>query len=176
MHRDKFTEKLSRIVETIETQALPVKVRSLYVFGSYARGAIEPGDLKAAEIPYKDEAGRVFDFHSLRHQFISDLARGGVHPKEAQTLARLSTITLTMDRYTHVGIVDLISALDRLPAIADDSGNTRGRQAGRQGDGLGSWERKNGARIGADGCRKWCRSPRIGHVTDGAGLHREIPN
>ena len=154
MHRDKFTEKLSRIVETIETQALPVKVRSLYVFGSYARGAIEPGDLKAAEIPYKDEAGRVFDFHSLRHQFISDLARGGVHPKEAQTLARLSTITLTMDRYTHVGIVDLISALDRLPAIADDSGNTRGRQAGRQGDGLGSWERKNGARIGADGCRK----------------------
>ena len=71
------------------------------------------------DIPYEDEAGRVFDFHSLRHQFISDLVRGGVHPKEAQTLARHSTITLTMDRYTHVGIVDLTAALERLPAISD---------------------------------------------------------
>jgi len=74
-------------------------------------------DLEAAEIPYKDEADRVFDFHSLRHQFISTLARSGAHPKEAQALARHSTITLTMDRYTHLGIVDLTSALDRLPAI-----------------------------------------------------------
>lgn len=74
-------------------------------------------DLEAAEIPYKDEADRVFDFHSLRHQFISTLARGGAHPKEAQALARHSTITLTMDRYTHLAVVDLTSALDRLPAI-----------------------------------------------------------
>jgi integrase/recombinase XerD len=74
-------------------------------------------DLKAAEIPYKDEADRVFDFHCLRHQFISTLARSGAHPKEAQALARHSTITLTMDRYTHLAVVDLTSALDRLPAI-----------------------------------------------------------
>ncbi len=74
-------------------------------------------DLKAAEIPYKDADSRFFDFHALRHQFISTLARGGAHPKEAQALARHSTITLTMDRYTHLGIVDLTSALDRMPAI-----------------------------------------------------------
>lgn len=48
-------------------------------------------------LKYRDDAGRVFDFHSLRHQFISNLAQAGVHPKEAQTLARHSTITLTMD-------------------------------------------------------------------------------
>jgi integrase len=76
-------------------------------------------DLEAAKIAYRDADGRVFDFHALRHQFISNLARGGVHPKEAQTLARHSTITLTMDRYTHLALADLTSALDRLPAIAN---------------------------------------------------------
>jgi integrase len=75
-------------------------------------------DLAAAEIPYRDTAGRVFDFHSLRHQFISNLARGGEHPKEAQALARHSTITLTMDRYSHLGIMDLSAALTRLPQLA----------------------------------------------------------
>lgn len=62
----------------------------------------------------------MFDFHALRHQFISNLARGGAHPKEAQALARHSTITLTMDRYTHLGIMDLTAALERLPAIANE--------------------------------------------------------
>jgi site-specific recombinase XerD len=74
-------------------------------------------DLKAAEIPYQTDDGQVFDFHALRHQFISNLARAGVHPKAAQALARHSTITLTLDRYTHVDLPDLSSALDRLPAI-----------------------------------------------------------
>ena len=81
-------------------------------------------DLEAAGIPYEDGSGRVFDFHSWRHQFISNLARSGAHPKEAQALARHSTITLTMDRYTHLRVDDLTSALEGLPAIsgsADDS-------------------------------------------------------
>src|SRR5579859_4879360 len=58
-------------------------------------------DLAAAGIVYRDADGRVFDFHGLRYTFISNLARGGVHPKTAQHLARHSTIALTMDRYTH---------------------------------------------------------------------------
>ncbi len=96
-------------------------------------------DLEAAGIPYEDELGRVFDFHALRHQFISDLARGGVHPKEAQTLARHSTITLTMDRYTHLGIVNLTSALDRLPAITNNVGdNEAAEQAATGTDGATS--------------------------------------
>ena len=45
MKREKFTEKLVRMIETIEANALPAKVKKLYVFGSYARGALEPGDL-----------------------------------------------------------------------------------------------------------------------------------
>jgi len=64
-----------------------------------------------------DDAGRVADFHALRHSFISGLAKAGVHPKEAQTLSRHSTISLTLDRYTHLGVVDVAAALDRLPAL-----------------------------------------------------------
>jgi len=79
--------------------------------------AILRPDLVAAEIPYADDAGRVFDFHALRHQFITSLAAAGVHPKEAQTLARHSTIALTLDRYTHLGVSNLTAALDALPAI-----------------------------------------------------------
>ncbi len=41
------------------------------------------------------------DFHSLRHTFGSMLAASGIHPKTAQSLMRHSTISLTMDRYTH---------------------------------------------------------------------------
>jgi integrase len=52
-------------------------------------------------LAYRDSAGRVADFHALRHTFISNLVNGGVHPKTAQALARHCTITLTMDRYSH---------------------------------------------------------------------------
>lgn len=68
-------------------------------------------------LQYLDDSGRVFDFHALRHQFISMLARAGVHPKTAQELARHSTITLTMDHYTHVGLHDLSGALAKLPTL-----------------------------------------------------------
>ena len=74
-------------------------------------------DLAAAGIPYVDESGAVFDFHALRGQFITMLARNGVHPKVAQVLARHSTIGLTMDRYTDAGVLDLAGALDALPAL-----------------------------------------------------------
>ena len=72
-------------------------------------------DLEAAEIPYATDSGFA-DFHSLRHTFISNLVAVGVHPKLAQQLARHSTITLTMDRYSHVGLLDMTTALESLPA------------------------------------------------------------
>lgn len=70
-----------------------------------------------AFLAIRDGSGRVADFHALRHTFITNLARGGVHPKQAQALARHSTITLTMDRYTHTVLGDLASALDVLPVL-----------------------------------------------------------
>ena len=59
-------------------------------------------DLADAGIDYLDEAGRVFDFHSLRHQTGSMLARYGVHPRDAQAHMRHSDINLTMKYYTHL--------------------------------------------------------------------------
>ena len=69
-------------------------------------------------LAYCDEAVRKADFHALRHTFISNLAAGGVHPKTAQSLARHSTITLTMDRYSHVYRGELGKALDVLPNLS----------------------------------------------------------
>ena len=45
MKREQFTEKLIRMIETIKSGTLPVRVSEFYVFGSYARGALQPGDL-----------------------------------------------------------------------------------------------------------------------------------
>ena len=64
-----------------------------------------------------DGSGRVVDFHALRHTFITRLARSGVAPAVAKSLARHSTIVLTMDHYTHTLIGDERAALDRLPSI-----------------------------------------------------------
>ncbi len=74
-------------------------------------------DLEAARIPVKTDDG-VIDFHSLRHTMITRLARSGVHPKVAQELARHSTITLTMDVYSHVAPEEQVRAIESLPELA----------------------------------------------------------
>jgi integrase len=74
-------------------------------------------DLEAAGISYVDDAGRYADFHALRHTFITNLARSGVHPKVAQDLARHSTIQLTLDRYTHTALETQVEALEKLPDL-----------------------------------------------------------
>jgi integrase len=105
-----------------------------YLQGRPRRQALWPGtwkkdgaamvriDLAAAGIEYADERDRCFDFHALRGQFITMLAKGGVHPKVAQVLARHSTITLTMDYYTRLEVRDVAGALDKLPALPGAQG------------------------------------------------------
>lgn len=78
----------------------------------------------------KDGAGRVVDFHALRHTFITNLARGGVHPKLAQALARHSTITLTMDRYSHTVLGEQADALSALPDLSNRPDQERHRATG----------------------------------------------
>ena len=75
-------------------------------------------DLDAAGIPYRQN-GRVADFHSLRHTFITRLAESGVHPKTAQALARHSTITLTLDHYTHSVLEGQAEAVGKLPELKE---------------------------------------------------------
>src|SRR5207248_10508863 len=74
-------------------------------------------DLEAAGIPFADAEGRVADFHSLRHSYITLLQRSGVHPKLAQELARHSDIRLTMNVYTHAHLHDLAGAVEGLPSL-----------------------------------------------------------
>ncbi|MBA3481977.1 MAG: tyrosine-type recombinase/integrase, partial [Pirellulales bacterium] len=80
-----------------------------------------------------DADGRVFDFHALRHQFITSLAAAGVHPKVAQTLARHSTIDLTMNRYTHLLHTDLAGALETVPGPSAAPENQSARATGTDG-------------------------------------------
>ena len=75
-------------------------------------------DLTAADVDYEDDRDRVADFHALRHTFISNLARAGVPPPNAQALARHSTIELTMGVYTHISMNDLARDVESLPASA----------------------------------------------------------
>ncbi len=84
-------------------------------------------DLELADIAYRDEAGRVCDFQSLRHTFGSLLAFSGVHPKTAQELMRHSDINLTMSRYTHTFTGQESKAVSGLPDLSLPS--KRGQRA-----------------------------------------------
>lgn len=75
-------------------------------------------DLEAAGLSYEDEDGRVFDFHSLRVQFISSLVRAGVDARTVQRMARHSTPNLTLGVYTKLGRDAERQALERLPCLA----------------------------------------------------------
>ncbi len=78
-------------------------------------------DLEAAGIQYRDNSGRVADFHSLRHSFITMLANSGVHPSVAQRLARHSDINLTLSRYTHSTLERQSKTVESLPAISPEA-------------------------------------------------------
>ena len=65
---------------------------------------------------YEDENGMYADFHANRHTFISNLAKSGVSPKVAQTMARHSDINLTMNVYSHVKMDEQANAIHKLPA------------------------------------------------------------
>jgi len=76
-------------------------------------------DLEAAGISYKTFDGQA-DFHSLRHTFITNLVNAGVQPNVVMKLARHSTITLTMDYYTHTLRESEDAAIEKLPDLTTD--------------------------------------------------------
>jgi len=71
-------------------------------------------DLDEARIPYSTPDGR-YDFHSLRSQYGTDLARAGVPVQTAQRLMRHSSPLLTSRFYTRLSLVDLANAANKLP-------------------------------------------------------------
>jgi Phage integrase family len=57
------------------------------------------------------------DMHSLRHGYITALAKAGVPVKVLQTLARHSDPKLTLNVYSHLSIFDTAAALVALPDL-----------------------------------------------------------
>jgi integrase len=74
-------------------------------------------DLHAAGIPKRDDRGRTFDVHALRHTFASHLVAAGVAPRTAQAALRHSSLELTMQLYTDPRLLDVAGALAALPAL-----------------------------------------------------------
>ena len=70
----------------------------------------------AADIPYRDEVGEMFDFHALRHTAITWVSRKA-HPKALQTFARHHSAAFTFDRCAHVAHVDMEEGLSALPPV-----------------------------------------------------------
>src|SRR5262249_56671488 len=68
-------------------------------------------------LAYVDADGRYADFHALRHTYISRIVQSGASAKTAQTLARHSTVQLTLGRYAHASLLDLSAAVSALPPI-----------------------------------------------------------
>ncbi len=85
-------------------------------------------DLEAAGILQTTDAGTI-DFHALRHTYITMLSKSGVAPRMAQSLARHSSIDLTMNVYTHVGLYDQASALESFPTLMDPTDNEKRMRA-----------------------------------------------
>jgi hypothetical protein len=129
---------------------------------------------------------------SLRHRFGSELAIANVPPKVAQDLMRHSTITLTMDRYSHVGLNDSAGALDKLPPLpgcGHSTEATAGRATGTDGkpisrvfarylptgrDGRGRFEAVSGGMKRIDEVNPKASRARELTVTGGGG-RREAP-
>ena len=88
-------------------------------------------DLTAAGIEHETDEG-VLDFHGLRHAFITSLTQAKVDPRTIQTLARHSTITLTMDRYAHSVRSDEVAGIQRLPDLTSPD-SMRARATGTDG-------------------------------------------
>jgi integrase len=79
-------------------------------------------DLAAAGIAESES----YDFHCLRHTYITEVVKSGCSVKVAQTLARHSDVNLTMNVYTHMGLFDLTAGLAGLAHTLLTSGVSKG--------------------------------------------------
>jgi len=70
-------------------------------------------DLDAAGVPSEG-----FDFHCLRHSYVSAIVQCGGSVKDSMELARHHDADLTFNRYAHTRLQDLAAIVDRLPSLA----------------------------------------------------------
>ncbi len=78
-------------------------------------------DLRACSIP-SDK----FDFHGLRHCYVSQIVQTGASVKDCMELARHSDADLTFNRYAHTRLKDLSRIVDKLPNLWEECGKGDG--------------------------------------------------
>ncbi len=74
-------------------------------------------DLKAAGLPFRDEQGRVADFHALRMTADTMLGIAGVPPRVRQLFMRHSDIRLTLQTYDDSQLYEMQDAVKALQAL-----------------------------------------------------------
>ncbi|MEM6911490.1 MAG: site-specific integrase [Verrucomicrobiota bacterium] len=74
-------------------------------------------DLAAAGVPYKDDCGEVFDFHSLRHTFGTGLAKANTSVPTSMRAMRQSDPKLTLDRYVYANALPLAESINKIPGF-----------------------------------------------------------
>lgn len=95
-------------------------------------------DLKKAEIPLEDALGRKAVFHSLRHTFGTNLARGGVASRVAMALMRHSDRRLTDKIYTDESLLGTWAAFDSLPKFGERASQIASQILGATGQNVSS--------------------------------------
>ncbi|MDE2508728.1 MAG: tyrosine-type recombinase/integrase [Planctomycetota bacterium] len=94
-------------------------------------------DLERAGIPYRDDAGRVIDFHALRCQCATLADQAGASPRVVQRLMRHSSFDMT-NRYTRPRMLDLEGATNALPALSSDDPVETLKATGTDGNHIGN--------------------------------------
>ena len=94
-------------------------------------------DLIKAGIAPKDANGRKV-FHSLRHTFGTNLARGGVASRVAMSLMRHSDRRLTDKIYTDENLLGTWAAFDTLPNYAERASQIASQILGAEGQNVAS--------------------------------------
>ena len=74
-------------------------------------------DLRAAGVPYRDDLGRVADFHALRHSANTMLGVAGIPPKLRQLFMRHSDIRLTTATYDDDSLYEMQPVIKALEAL-----------------------------------------------------------
>jgi integrase len=90
-------------------------------------------DLIKAGIPLRDGQGRKAVFHSLRHTYGTNLARGGVASRVAMALMRHSDRRLTDKIYTDENLLGTSEAVAALPSFASQPSQIASQSLGAEG-------------------------------------------
>src|SRR5206468_11450799 len=91
--------------------------------------------LDKAGIAYTDSAGQRVDLHALRHTFGTMLGKAGVPMRSAMELMRHTDPKLTMRTYSHLRVIDVAGAVEKLPAFALPAGQQTAAATGTHGVG-----------------------------------------